>query len=154
MRNSKSFRTKREAEAWAAARETKMRDQDSMPTGLRHTRAETMLHYIDEVSPTKRGERWERVRVKAFLRDPNFPAGKVGEITPEMIGWDDELVFGLSAQTLDALFRRHRVRCGLEGFTFHDFAPHGGNMDGAIPKWPWCITTRRHRILPSDFDPG
>lgn len=37
-----------------------------------------------------------------------------------MRGWDDERVFGLKAQTLDALFRRHRVRCGLEGFTFHD----------------------------------
>ena len=37
-----------------------------------------------------------------------------------MRGWDDESVFGLSSQTLDALFRRYRKRAGLEGFVFHD----------------------------------
>ena len=37
-----------------------------------------------------------------------------------MRGWDDELVFGLKAASLDALFRRYRVQAGLEGFTFHD----------------------------------
>ena len=37
-----------------------------------------------------------------------------------MRGWDDESVFGLKSQTLDALFRRARVRAGLDGFTFHD----------------------------------
>jgi integrase len=29
-------------------------------------------------------------------------------------------VFGVSSQTLDALFRRARDRAGLAGFTFHD----------------------------------
>jgi integrase len=37
-----------------------------------------------------------------------------------MRGFDDVLVFGLKAQTLDALFRRNRDRAGLAGFTFHD----------------------------------
>lgn len=37
-----------------------------------------------------------------------------------MRGFDDVLVFGISAQTLDALFRKYRGRCGLSGFTFHD----------------------------------
>jgi integrase len=35
-------------------------------------------------------------------------------------GWDDASVCGLASQTLDALFRRARVRAGLSGFTFHD----------------------------------
>ena len=29
-------------------------------------------------------------------------------------------MFGLRAQTLDAMFRKYRGRAGLEGFTFHD----------------------------------
>jgi integrase len=29
-------------------------------------------------------------------------------------------VFGLSPQTLDALFRKYRALAGLSGFTFHD----------------------------------
>lgn len=37
-----------------------------------------------------------------------------------MRGWDDALVFGLQAQTLDAMFRKYRARAGLAGFTFHD----------------------------------
>lgn len=37
-----------------------------------------------------------------------------------MRGFDDDLVFGLKSQSLDALFRKARGRAGLEGFTFHD----------------------------------
>ena len=35
-------------------------------------------------------------------------------------GFDDDRIFGLKPQTLDALFRRARDRVGLAGFTFHD----------------------------------
>ena len=37
-----------------------------------------------------------------------------------MRGFDDVLVFGIKAQTLDALFRKAKGRAGLSGFTFHD----------------------------------
>jgi integrase len=37
-----------------------------------------------------------------------------------MRGWDDLLVFGLTTQSLDALFRKARDRAKLAGFTFHD----------------------------------
>lgn len=42
------------------------------------------------------------------------------KIIERMRGWDDALVFGLKAQTLDAMFRKYRDRSGLSGFTFHD----------------------------------
>ena len=35
-------------------------------------------------------------------------------------GFDPLLCFGVSSQSLDVLFRRARVRTGLDGFTFHD----------------------------------
>jgi integrase len=35
-------------------------------------------------------------------------------------GFDHAMVFGISSQTLDALFRKYRARAGLAGFTFHD----------------------------------
>jgi integrase len=41
-------------------------------------------------------------------------------ILGRMKGWDDELVFGLTTASLDALFRKYRKRAGLSGFTFHD----------------------------------
>lgn len=35
-------------------------------------------------------------------------------------GWDDAMVVGVAAPTLDVLFRRARDKAGLSGFTFHD----------------------------------
>lgn len=263
VRDSATRRTKREAEAWAASRETELRSDALKSPGERHTLADAMRKYAEEVSPTKRGGRWEVIRLDALARDTNLPCselivGKVntthiaiwrdarlrvvkpntvlremgllsavfetarrewrwiavnpirdvrkpskpahrkvvitrkqvllmlnemgysphkpvrsvsqavavcfllalrtgmraGELCgltwdkvhhgycalpktktvprdvpltskammliERMRGWDDVLVFGLKAQTLDALFRKYRVQAGLEGFTFHD----------------------------------
>jgi len=45
---------------------------------------------------------------------------KALRIIARMRGFDDDLVFGLKSQTLDALFRRARDKAGLSGFVFHD----------------------------------
>ena len=42
------------------------------------------------------------------------------KVIKRMRGWDAVSVFGVKSQTLDTLFRRSRVRAGLQGFTFHD----------------------------------
>jgi len=41
-------------------------------------------------------------------------------VIARMTGWDRSSVFGLTPQTLDALFRKHRKAAHLDGFTFHD----------------------------------
>jgi integrase len=90
VRDSATFRTKREAVAWSAARETELRNIEDIPIGSRHTLEQVMNKYAKEVSPTKGGERWERVRIALMLRSPDFPSGNVGEITPTDIGqWRD-----------------------------------------------------------------
>lgn len=45
---------------------------------------------------------------------------KAVRILNRMRGFDDTLVFGIKSQTLDALFRKARVKAGLSGFVFHD----------------------------------
>lgn len=259
-RDTKSFRTKREAQAWAAARETELRTLAVLEPGDKHTLGDAFDRYAEEVAPGHKGERWEVVRLKLFAKQlpVNEPIGKISATdiaawrderlktvaassvlremkllnsvfevarkewrwiglnpvhdvrkprSPEhrkrtiawweikrqikamgysprkpirtiaqatamaflvalrtgmraselteltwdrvhdrrchlpvtkstsrdvsvsrkaarllerMRGWDEELVFGLRSQTLDALFRRYRQRAGLEGFTFHD----------------------------------
>lgn len=47
-------------------------------------------------------------------------SSKARLIFNHMRGFDRELVFGLTPQTLDTLFRRARDKSGLSGFTFHD----------------------------------
>jgi integrase len=41
-------------------------------------------------------------------------------IVTRLRGWDEAKVLPITPQTLDALFRRARAACGLQGFVFHD----------------------------------
>jgi integrase len=51
----------------------------------------------------------------------DVPLSKVGKrLLDRMRGFDPVLVFGLTSQTRDALFRKYRDRAGIEGLTWHD----------------------------------
>ncbi len=47
-------------------------------------------------------------------------SAKASRVIARMRGFDPDLVFGMKARSLDALFRRARAKAGLGGFTFHD----------------------------------
>lgn len=72
--------------------------------------------------------RWDDVRRDhCLLRTSKTGKGRAVPLVPAarraiefMRGFDEERVFGLKSQSLDALFRRARDRAGLAGFTFHD----------------------------------
>lgn len=93
QRDSASFRTKREATAWAAVRETELRQRAAASPGELHTFADALTKYAAEVSPHKRGQHWEEIRIKAMLRDPLPPARnilpirkKLADLTPDDLG--------------------------------------------------------------------
>lgn len=121
-RASEKFRTKREAEAWAAAKETELRARQGASPGDRYTFAEAMRRYGEEVSPTKRGHRWEMVRIEKFLKDPDLPsAEKIGRVTPEMLGaWRDA-----------------RLRQVSAGSVLREFGLLGAVMEAARLDWRW-----------------
>ena len=82
-RDSKTFATRREAVDWANRREIELREVKDKDPGLRHTLREALRKYAEEVTPNKRGARWEEVRLAAFegyLLPLDSPIGKV---TPE-----------------------------------------------------------------------
>ncbi|MGA4020395.1 tyrosine-type recombinase/integrase [Ralstonia pseudosolanacearum] len=95
-RDSKTFRTKREAQAWASAREQELRDR--ITKGEAHTRtvAEMLNRYADDVSTNKRGARPERLRIQAFLRDfPALSAKTLATVkTPDIAAWRDARLSG------------------------------------------------------------
>ncbi len=68
VRKSARFSTKAEAKSWASQIET---DLDSGRTGAIRgkTVADLFSEYMDTVSPTHKGERWEITRIKLLLRD-------------------------------------------------------------------------------------
>lgn len=102
QRDSATFRTKREASAWASQRETELRQSAQTPDSEKHSLADAMRKYKEEITPTKRGKRWEEVRLDKFLRDPDMPTGaKIGSVTPAMIGeWRDKALKRISPSSV------------------------------------------------------
>ncbi|EJO27772.1 site-specific integrase [Achromobacter marplatensis] len=66
VRDSETFPTRREAVEWAARREAEIRDHATKPAGDLHTLRQALRKYSDEVSPHRKGEGWEQVRLSAF----------------------------------------------------------------------------------------
>lgn len=66
VRESKSFDTKAEAAAWSLQREAEVTGRASP----RHTLGDALARYQRDVSPTKRGERWEVLRLARWQRQP------------------------------------------------------------------------------------
>lgn len=90
-RESKTFRTQREAKAWAEARVTELREDATKTPTEKHTLKDAVLRYQQEESPKKRGQRWEIIRLDAMLRDDNFPSDKsMGDLTADLFAfWRD-----------------------------------------------------------------
>ncbi len=92
---SATFDTKAEAQAWATAAEAKIIAGASVRQSriAATTVAELFERYAEEVSPTKRGERWEVIRLGALSNADYFPVFQkaAGRFTPEdMACWRDE----------------------------------------------------------------
>lgn len=102
IRDSKVERTKREAEVWAARRETELRDNAKKSPGERHTLGDAMRRYLEEVTPTKGGKRWEEVRINAFLGSKDLPINlPIGEVDSDVLGkWRDKRLKVVSAGTV------------------------------------------------------
>lgn len=87
-----SARTKREVDAWASAKEAELRSLGKLSPSDRHTLRDVLVTYRDEVSPTKRGRRWEEIRIEAFLRSEILPIDSpLSELDPALLGrWRDD----------------------------------------------------------------
>ena len=94
QRDSGTFRTKPEAEAWAVRRRDEMLALKMGRGGEVKTLRDAIERYRDEVTPTKRGERWEAVRLNSWLTSLDHRAlplhKKLADLTPEDIAaWRD-----------------------------------------------------------------
>lgn len=90
VRRSATWPTKAEALSWAAQQEAELLavKRGAFP---RKTLADAMDRYVDEVSATKRGEKYERLRIEAWKRDfPKLVAMQLTEVdTPHIGAWRD-----------------------------------------------------------------
>lgn len=101
-RDSGTFRTKREANAWAIQREADIRAEQSLAPAELHTVEDAFKRYVRDVSSTKQGEQKERLRLEAFSRDfPHLAAMKLADFkTPQLAEWRDARLKKVSASSV------------------------------------------------------
>lgn len=85
LRKSATFDTKLQAEAWAAKIESEILSGAVTVTQSRMTVVQMLERYRDEVSPLKRGHRWERLRIDAFIRMVDWIGKRVDQIDANQI---------------------------------------------------------------------
>lgn len=75
VRDSRVFPTKREAQAWAVARELEIKNETAgvLPD---KTVQDAIDRYIAEVAPKHRGDRWENIRLTALAKQ-GFPVNRL-----------------------------------------------------------------------------
>ena len=100
VRKSATFSTKAQAKAWGTQIESEILagKHSEKPT---KTLLEAIDRYAEEVSPTKRGVRWELIRLKAWKRLP-FAHYKLGDVsTPILAEWRDERLKTVQPSTVN-----------------------------------------------------
>lgn len=89
QRDSRTFKTKRQAQAWAAARDAELRAEVGGGLSSVKTLGQALDRFAKEVAPGRRGEAWEVIRIKAFERQ--LPATlRMDMLTPAIFAdWRD-----------------------------------------------------------------
>ena len=130
-RESANFRTQREANAWAGARETELRAYAGRNPGEKITLRQVLERYRQEVTPHKRGARWEKLRIEHFLRSAALPLERtLAEVTPEHI----------------AAWRDDRLRAVKPGTLLREMGLLGGVFTHARREWRLVTTNPVHDV--------
>src|SRR3546814_4409106 len=63
---------------------------------------EALQRYADEISPTKRGARWEQIRINAFIRDHNLFQRPIASFTgPDIAEWRNKRLRKVAASSVN-----------------------------------------------------
>jgi integrase len=99
---SGTFDTKAEAEVWVAKIESGIRDERPGVAKVRGiTVAALFARYAKEISPKKRGCRWELLRLAALGRSPAFDVAAVSMDGAALAEWRDRRLREVSAATVN-----------------------------------------------------
>ncbi len=99
VRKSKVFDTKQAAKDWAAREEYLI--LNGGPVGRRVTFGHAMDRYAREVSPAKRGARWEQIRLEKIQGDSIADIIIADLLPADLAGWRDARLREVSAGTVN-----------------------------------------------------
>lgn len=122
VRDGITLPTKREATEWAQRRAIELRTVSTQRPGSDKKLLHALRRYADEVSPTKRGNSKEQIRLMAFEKHPLLPVSKVvREIT-----------------TADmALWRDARLSLNARGTVLRDISLLSSVFEACRRDWGW-----------------
>ena len=90
VRESATFDSKREASEWATRREAELLEQRRKAVAGRWTLRDAFERYAREVSPSKRGARWERVRLAKLAKDTSIATRPLRALSgADVAAWRD-----------------------------------------------------------------
>lgn len=124
VRDSRVFRTKREATAWGAARETEIRSKGRLPIGDRYSIGELLDKYLEEVVPKHRSSVRESAAVKFIKR-------QLGDKAKVPVG---------KAEAVIAEYRDARLRVVKEATVLRELKILGAAFEEARTEWKWIVT--------------
>lgn len=119
IRSSASFPTKRECVEWAAKQELEIK-----APAEHKTFKDMMEKYLAEVTPTKKGARWEEIRIKKILAEEerhlsNMAVGQIGR--SDISDW-----------------RNRKIASGLSGSSIvREWAIISNAFNYAVREWEW-----------------
>jgi integrase len=104
VRQSSTHSTKAQAQAWATQVEAEIVARKRGQV-IRRTLRQALERYAEEVSPTKKNERWEQTRIRYFCADEfglPFVDKPADEVTADDIGkWRDARLKGVAGSTIN-----------------------------------------------------
>ena len=121
IRDGGTFATKREADEYKARKTTQILAQADGRAGSVKTLRDALRRYAEEVSPTKRGERLEIVRLSAFERQA-LPVNRTLDklTTADLVAWRDS-----------------RLSVNARGSVLRDMTLLGSVLETARREWQW-----------------
>jgi len=123
VRDSATFPTKAQAVEWATLRESEiMTHQGLGPHHNDHTLRDAIERYVTTVSPTKKGARWEQVRLAAFAQEARFIDSKIQDVQADAIAqWRDSRLSQVAPSTVN-----------------REMTLISGVFNYAVKEWRWC----------------
>jgi integrase len=116
IRRSKTFRAKRDAVAWSNQVEHEIESGNHLPGNAPANASmhELLKRYRDDVSPKKRGARWEITRLNQMMRDPVLANVKLSDVGPRhFAAWRDQRLKEVSGSTVNREFNLLTHACKL-----------------------------------------
>ena len=134
VRESATFPTKAQAQAWAADRE---RELDDIATGgiPKKTFRQALERYLEDESPKKRGHRWEAIRINSWMGKED----RSGEPSKLMLPFLDDQLASVKQDDLSA-WRDLRLKTVTAGSVLREMNLMGAILETARREWKWIKT--------------